>query len=71
MLKHRVKTVLYCYTGRYFLVFWPLESAFTVVPESKVVDADGDRPSVGDECQVKERRSVYSGRVAGIGKLHM
>ena len=50
----------------FYLVFWPLESAVSVVPDSKV--ADTAKISIGDDCTVKEGKKSYKGQVAAVGK---
>ena len=54
--------------GRFFLIFWPLESAVTVVPEAKI-ESPNTNLSVGDTCTVWEGKKSYTGKVAAIGML--
>ena len=55
-------------TGRFYLVFWPLEMAVTVVAESKFADPSPEKLLVGDDCSMRERNSCYKGKVAAIGE---
>ena len=55
----------FTFTGRFFVVLWPLEAAVTVVPEQKM---DSSEHTVGEECTVKEGKNVYTGKVAAVGK---
>ena len=55
-------------TGRFYLVFWPLEMAVTVVAESKLADPSPEKFLVGDDCSVGEQNSCYKGKVAAIGE---
>ena len=54
--------------GPSFLILWPEESAVTVVSASKIMDPDPDSLQVQQDCNVKVARSIYSGKVAAIGK---
>jgi len=40
-----------------------------VIPASSIVKPSADEAVVGTICEVKVSRSVYSGKVAAIGKL--
>ena len=50
---------------RFYLVFWPEESTYSVVPESKTVGAK--EHLVGQSIQVKEGSKCFSGTVVAVG----
>ena len=52
--------------GQAFL--WPEESAVTVISANKITDPEPDSLQLQQDCSVKVGRSVYSGKVAPIGK---
>ena len=54
-------------TGCFYLAFWPLETAVTVVTDSKLVDPSPEKLLVGDDCSVREQNSCYKDKVAAIG----
>ena len=50
----------------YYLVFWPDESTYSMLPESKIV---GEKePSAGKMVKVKEGQKLYSGKVVAVGE---
>ena len=51
---------------RFYLVFWPDESTYSMLPESKIV---GEKESsAGQIVKVKEGQKIYSGKVVAVGK---
>ena len=65
---HTTYNTFSCATGRFCLVFWPLELAVTVVPEGKIESSDSGKFTVGDDCTVKEGRNTSTRKVAAVGK---
>lgn len=65
---NRVNVVAFSCIGRFFLIFWPLESVVTVVPEAKI-ESPNTNLSVGHTCTVREGKKSYTGKVAAIGML--
>ena len=66
---YRLSTVLPAtfnlFIERFYLVFWPEESTYSVVPESKTVGAK--EHLVGQSIQVKEGSKCFSGTVVAVG----
>ena len=53
----------------YYLVYWPEEQGVSSVHKASIVSPPLEDIKVGTECQVKEGKSVYSGRIASVGTL--
>ena len=62
-------TCLLLSKGLSFLVFWPEESAISVVNACKITDPGPDSLQLQQDCKVKVGRNLYSGKVAAIGKV--
>ena len=57
---------LYLYIlERFYLLLWPEESSYSVVPETKIVNPK--EPSTGQTVQVKEGSKSFSGTVVAVG----
>ena len=56
--------------GPSFLVFWPEESAVSVVNACKITDPEPESLQLQQDCKVKVGRNIYSGKVAAIGKCY-
>ena len=52
-------------TERFYLVSWPEESSYSVVAESKIVNAI--ECSAGQTVQIKEGSKCFSGTVVAVG----
>ena len=52
-------------TERFYLVSWPEESSYSVVAESKIVNAK--ECSAGQTVQIKEGSKCFSGTVVAVG----
>ena len=63
-------TCLLLSKGPSFLVFWPEESAVSVVNACKITDPEPDSLQLQQDCKVKVGRNIYSGKVAAIGKCY-
>ena len=63
-------TCLLLSEGPSFLVFWPEESAVSVVNACKITDPEPDSLQLQQDCKVKVGRNIYSGKVAAIGKCY-
>jgi hypothetical protein len=53
-------------TERFYLVFWPEESSYSVVAEAKTVSPK--ERSAGQTVQVKEGSKCFSGKIVDIEK---
>ena len=54
------------FTERFYLVFWPEENTYSMVPESKII---GEKePPAGQMVKIKEGQKAYSGKVIAVGK---
>ena len=58
------------FKGPSFLIYWPEESAVSVVNSCKIIDPEPDSLQLQQDCKVKVGRTIYSGRVAAIGKYY-
>ena len=65
------RTCMPLFKGRSFLIFWPEESAVSVVNARKITDPEPDSLQLQQDCKVKVGRNIYSGRVAAIGKYYV
>ena len=64
------RTCMLLFKGRSFLIVWPEESAISVVNACKITDPEPDSLQLQQDCNVKVGRTIYSGRVAAIGKYY-
>lgn len=55
--------------GQYFLVMWPEEASVSVVCEDDIASPELHSLKTGVDCKVKAGRSLWSGRVAAVGKF--
>ena len=56
------------YTKNLVLVFWPEDDAVSIVSKNAVINPVECCLKEGVDCQVKERKKVYKGRIIAIGK---
>ena len=52
-------------TERFYLVYWPEESSYSVLAESRIVNTK--EYLVGETVQVKEGQRTFSGEVVAVG----
>ena len=64
------RTCMPLFKGPSFLIFWPEESAISVVNACKITDPELDSLQLQQDCKVNVGRSTYVGRVAAIGKYY-
>ena len=52
-------------TGCFYLVYWPEESSYSVLAESRIMNMK--EYLVGETVQVKEGQRTFSGEVVAVG----
>ena len=65
-----VRSSSFGYAEGHYLIFWPEEKSVTVVSGQSIVSPISlSARTVGADCTVRSTGKVYSGRIAGRGKL--